>query len=53
MKKLTKNKIVQGIVSLVTIIILLSSILAVSLFYQTGANGNVVRGDLSNYKSGF
>ena len=48
MKKL--NKIAQGLVSLMTVIVLLGSILAASLFYQTGITGNIVK-ENSNSKS--
>jgi len=43
MKKLTKNKIAKGIVSLVTIVILLSSILATSIVYENNITANVVK----------
>ncbi len=42
MKKLFKNKIAKGLVSLITIIVLLSSILATSLFYQNNITANVI-----------
>ncbi|MBI2656135.1 hypothetical protein HYX03_00160 [Candidatus Woesearchaeota archaeon] len=42
-KKLTKNKIAKGLVSLLTIIILLSSILAGSIFYEDNITANVVK----------
>ena len=40
MKKLTKNKLAKGLVSLVTIIVLLSSILATSIFYENNITAN-------------
>ncbi|MBI2658356.1 transglycosylase SLT domain-containing protein [Candidatus Woesearchaeota archaeon] len=43
MKKLIKNKIAKGIVSLITIVILLSSILASSIFYENNITANVVK----------
>ena len=41
--KLFNNKIAKGLVSLVTIVILLSSILASSIFYGNNITANVVR----------
>lgn len=41
--KLTKNKIGKGIVSLIAIVILLSSILATSIFYSNNITTNAVR----------
>ena len=42
-KKLFNNKFAKGLVSLITIVILLSSILATSVFYQNNITANVVR----------
>ena len=41
--KLFNNKIAKGLVSLITIIILLSSILAGSIFYENNITANVVK----------
>ena len=43
MKKLFNNKIAKGLVSLITIIILLSSILAGSIFYENNITANVIK----------
>ena len=43
MKKLIKNKTAKGIVSLITIIILLSSILAGGIFYENSITANVIK----------
>ena len=43
MKKLFNNKIAKGLVSLITIIVLLSSILATSVFYENNITANVIR----------
>ena len=42
-KKLFYNKIAKGLVSLVTIIVLLSSILATSIVYENNITANVIR----------
>ena len=42
-KKLFNNKIAKGLVSLITIIVLLSSILATSFVYQNNITANVIR----------
>lgn len=42
-KKLFYSKIAKGMASLVTIIILLSSILATSIFYENNITANVIR----------
>jgi len=41
-KKISKNKIAKGLTSLVTVVILLSSILASSFFYENNITANVV-----------
>ena len=43
LKKLFNNKIAKGLVSLITIIVMLSSILAASIFYENNITANVVR----------
>ena len=43
MKRLTKNKLAKGLVSLITIVILLSSILAASVFFQNNITTNVIK----------
>ena len=43
MKKLFYNKTAKGIVSLITIVILLSSILASSIFYGNNITANAVK----------
>ena len=43
MKKLNKNKLGKGLVSLITIVILLSSILATSIFYQNNITANAIK----------
>ncbi|MBI2652146.1 transglycosylase SLT domain-containing protein, partial [Candidatus Woesearchaeota archaeon] len=43
MKKLFYNKIAKGIVSLLVIVVLLSSILAASIFYQNNITANVIK----------
>ena len=40
MKKLTKNKIAKGLVSLVTVVILLSSILATTFVFENNITAN-------------
>ena len=45
MNKLTKNKIAKGLVSLVTVVILLSSILATTLVYENNITANAVKED--------
>ena len=45
MKKLTKNKIAKGLVSLITVVILLSSILATTLVYENNITANAVKED--------
>ena len=50
MKKLLNKKIAKGLVSLITIVILLSSILASSVFYQNNITANVVSGVLIETK---
>ena len=50
-KKLFYNKFAQGLASLIAIIILLSSILAASIFYQNNITANVVRETSINDKS--
>ena len=42
-KKLFNNKLAKGLVSLLTIIILLSSILAGSIFYENNITANVIK----------
>ena len=42
-KKLFNNKIAKGLVSLITIIVLLSSMLATSIYYQNNITANVVK----------
>ena len=42
-KKLTKNKTAKGLISLLTIIILMSSILATTIYYQNNITANVIR----------
>lgn len=51
MNKITKNKIAKGLVSLVTIIVLLSLILAGSLYYKNNITGSVAFEDLKNSES--
>ena len=43
MNKIFKNKTAKGLVSLIAIIILLSSILASTLYYQNNITANVIR----------
>ena len=43
MNKIVYNKTAKGLVSLVAIVVLLSSILAGSLIYENNLTGNVVR----------
>ena len=43
-----KNKIAQGFSGMVVVVILLSSILAASLFYQNGITANAVKENSSN-----
>ena len=42
-KKLMKNKTAKGLVSLLTIIILMSSILAGTIYYESGITANVIK----------
>ena len=42
-RKLFNSKIAKGLVSLITIVILLSSILATSVFYQNSITSNVIK----------
>ena len=49
-KKLN-NKTAKGLVSFVTIIVLLSSILATSFFYENSITANVIREDSANLQS--
>lgn len=51
MSKPFNNKTAKGLVSFVAIIVLLSSILATSLFYQNNATANVVMEDSGNWES--
>ncbi len=41
MNKITKNKTAKGLVSLITIIIILASILAGSIYYENTITGKV------------
>ena len=50
MKNLFNNKTAKGLVSFVTIIVLLSSILATSVFYENSITANVIREDLANWQ---
>ena len=43
MKKIFNNKIAKGLVSLIAIVVLLSSILATSVFYQNNITANVIK----------
>ena len=40
--RITKSKLAQGLVSLITVIILLFSILATSILYENSITGNVI-----------
>jgi len=45
MRKLTNSKIAQGLASLIVIVVILSSILATSIFYGSNITANAVRED--------
>ncbi|MBS3104881.1 hypothetical protein J4234_01345 [Candidatus Woesearchaeota archaeon] len=51
MKNLFNNKTAKGLVSFVTIIVLLSSILATIFFYENSITANVIREDSANWES--